>query len=620
MTRRAGMALAACLLALVACERRPAPGPTPLEQTPLEARALSGSVQPQDGVAALLAPEPATAAAGQILIGARVEDHLVEAARDLRLGGDAVRAVRGQGLAALDAMPSAAAAGLRLRAEALALAEARDDAAVMLERLGVQGRVIDWPGGLLKVVLAHETIPQAEAAGPQTIAWSADDLCPHLVTQDELERDVALATRCVIKALAGSRRFRFVEPNYIATASSSLPRRVEAPPAALQSTPQAPANDPLYALQWNFRPRGAGAGFSPGGAGFASFWAAHQIGSRQVRVAVIDTGIDLNNPDIHDSANLGRGVDVISDPARSGDGDGVDADAQDAGDTCDGATAPSFHGTHVAGIVGAAVTNNRIGVAGGAWEVTVIPVRALGRCGGALADIAAGVNWAAGVSPVYAQNGAELLNSAPADIINLSFSMQAPCPASLQSAIDAASARGALIVAAAGDKADQARLYAPANCQNVIVVGAGDARGDLAFYSNFGPELDLVAPGGDMFADADHDGRPDGILSTRATDVGCYDPISQSSTPHCSYSFLQGASMAAPHVSAALALLAAQTGLRGAKLREALFARAVSPFPAGFGQIACARVRNAEPASDTMCAREAGRGYLDLARAARTSH
>jgi serine protease len=257
-------------------------------------------------------------------------------------------------------------------------------------------------------------------------------------------------------------------------------------------------------------------------------------------------------------------------------------------------------------------------VTGAAWEVTVIPVRVLGRCGGELADIVSGIRWAAGLASAITSGGEQIANSAPADIINMSLTMQTPCPASMQAAINAAVARSVVVVAAAGNKANQTSLFAPANCNNVIVVAASNARGELAFYSNFGPEVDVLAPGGDMFADADNDGRPDGVLSARATQTGCYDPLNQNSTGRCYYAFSQGTSMAAPHVSAALALLAAHLDVRGRSLEDAFFTRALDPLPAGFSQIECARSRNAAPTSSdgVMCARPSGRGALDLSHVA----
>jgi serine protease len=320
------------------------------------------------------------------------------------------------------------------------------------------------------------------------------------------------------------------------------------------------------------------------------------------------------------SGNIAPGIDLITNAERGGDGDGVDADAQDAGDRCGAATENSYHGTHVAGTIGAATTNDRVGTAGGAWNVTVIPVRVLGRCGGELADVVSGIRWAAGLAPAIGANTQQIVNRNKADIINMSLAIEVPCPASLQAAIDAAVAANVVVVVAAGNKADQASRYAPANCNNVIVVASNDARGGLAFYSNFGPQVDVLAPGGDTFADSDNDGRPDGVLSTRTTQSGCYDPLNQNSAERCYYSFLQGTSMAAPHVSAALALLAAQSGLRGRRLEDALFTRAIAPLPGTFGQIECARSRNAMPISvgSATCARPVGRGILDLARAAQS--
>jgi serine protease len=625
-----------------------APGPAPLDDVPLVARALSGAVQPQADMAAILTPDPVLIAPGQILVGAQVERELTEAATDMGLTSTFARAVRNDGVEALETLPDELATQLRTRAETEASAAASNAAQDTLRRLGINGEIRVSPGGVVTVDLTSGVSPTAlrrnkqqstEANDdlPDAIEWSPADRCPRIVSQAQLEGDIALATRCAIQRLAQSGQFEFVEPNYIADSGFTRPPRRDQPPATTtppptqqpgtqNPTPTQPAptpiggvpNDPLYALQWHYR-ASTGANASPGGAGFINFWEARQIGMRTVRVAVLDTGLDLSHPDMSNAANVTSGIDLINNPERSGDGNGVDADANDAGDRCGATAENSYHGTHVAGTIGAAATNDRVGVAGGAWDVTVIPVRVLGRCGGELADIVSGIRWAAGIAPAITP-GQQIVNPTQADIINMSLTIQASCPASMQAAIDAAVARNVLVVVAAGNKANRTALYAPANCNNVIVVGAGDARGGLAFYSNFGPEVDLIAPGGDVFADSDNDGRPDGVLSTRATQSGCYDPLNSNSTERCYYSFLQGTSMAAPHVSAALALLAAQTGLRGPQLENALFTRAISPFAANFGQIECARSANATPVSagSPTCARQSGRGRLDLALASQT--
>ncbi len=625
------------------------PGPAPLDDVPLDARALSGSVQPQAEMAAILAPAPVLIAPGQILVGAQVERQLSDAATDMGLASTFARAVRSEGVEALEQLPEAVAAQLRTRAETEASAVASNVARDTLRRLGISGEIRVRPGGVVTVDLTSGVSPTAyrrgakqnttEEGAPDSIEWSPTDRCPRIVSQAQLEGDLALATLCAIQRLTQSGQFEYVEPNFIADSGFTRPPRRDQPtlPAPTQPTTQNPTpsqpttttpaqqptggvpNDPLYALQWHYR-ASTGANASPGGAGFVTFWEAHQVGARTVRVAVLDTGLDLSHPDIRNAANVTNGVDLINNPERGGDGDGIDADANDAGDRCGATAENSYHGTHVAGTIGASATNDRVGVAGGAWNVTIIPVRVLGRCGGELADIVSGIRWAAGIAPAITAGSQQIANATPADIINMSLTIQAPCPASMQSAIDAAVARNVLVVVAAGNKANRTALYAPANCNNVIVVGANDARGGLAFYSNFGPEVDLLAPGGDVFADSDNDGRPDGVLSTRATQSGCYDPLNSNSTERCYYSFLQGTSMAAPHVSAALALLAAQTGLRGRELENALFTRAISPFPANFAEIECARSANASPisAGSPTCARPSGRGRLDLALAART--
>ena len=329
------MALGACdqigqILERMRGEQTEAPGPAPLEDVPLDARALSGSVQPQDQIAALLAPEPVLIAPGQILVGARVEQQLADTAARMGLASNFVRSLRAGGVEALEQLPSNMIDQVRSRAEAEASAAARTATLDVLGRLGVQGEIEVRPGGMVTIDLAAGASPTAlrhaqqgaDAAGrplPATIEWSDADRCPRVVTQGQLERDIALATRCAIQRLSASRQFDYVEPNYVATGEFSRPPREQPPtttPAPSQPAPTTPApapriggapNDPLWALQWHFRNNGQGDGASPGGAGFISFWDAQQVGSPGIRVAVLDTGLDLNHPDIRASANVTSG-------------------------------------------------------------------------------------------------------------------------------------------------------------------------------------------------------------------------------------------------------------------------------------------------------------------------
>ncbi|MBI1252123.1 MAG: S8 family serine peptidase [Alphaproteobacteria bacterium] len=631
-------------------------GPAPLESVAVEARAIAGEVLPDGEIQSLLATEPVMATPGEIIVGARVESQLVASAAALGISGNFVNRLRADGMDAFEELPDDLVARVRAAAEERAGTAARNTARTVIGRLGLQADAVEVdvnPGGVVVIDLRPQPGPSPTAlnpgaaaapeaatpapaadATPEQMVWT-DEACPRIVNARDLEANLELATRCAVQRLSASRQFEFVEPNFIIDVQLDrlFPPRQEQAPAprppeskTLPPEPNAPAaaglslpNDPLAAFQWHYRPRGTAAGQSPGGAGFETFWTrARQVGSRNVRVAVLDTGLLSDHPDIAQSGNVGPGVDLITAYERAGDDDGIDTNPYDVGDRCGAARENSYHGTHVAGTIGAVATNDRIGVAGGAWEVTILPVRVLGRCGGELADIVSGIRWAAGLAPAIAENGAQFVNSTPADVINMSLSVGIPCPASMQAAIDAAVARGSVIVVAAGNKARPTQSYAPANCNNVIVVGANDARGGLAFYSNFGAEVDILAPGGDIFTDSDADGRPDGVLSSRVSSEACTDPATNASAPTCYYGFLQGTSMATPHVSAALALLAAQTGLRGRLLEDALFTRALGPIDPAQCRIECARNQFATPVEGQagQCMRACGRGMLDLARAA----
>lgn len=446
-----------------------------------------------------------------------------------------------------------------------------------MDRLGLEGSISTSSNSGQMVIdmfasasqlSTSEPAPKTDTTAP-LIAEDAALACPKTIKKAEMQSNKVLATNCMVETLRASGAFEYVEKDFIF--DHQFARRPPSPESLLV-TP----DDTLWALQWHFQNNGTEIGQSEGGAGFVDFWTRQGItGSADVTVAVVDTGLALSHPDIANSPNIAPGWDMVTDPAMGNDGDGRDNNPDDPGDLCNpnrpGAR-DSFHGTHVAGTIGAAASNNGAGVSGGAWNVTIVPVRALGKCGGRLSDINDAIRWAGGIMPVEAANGSLVFNQKPADIINLSIGLFERCPASMQDAINSVVDRGAIVVAAAGNARLATEFYAPASCQNVITVAAGDARGHIAPYSNFGPEVDILAPGGNLDRDDNNDGRPDGVLSTRpASD--CYDPVTGAPVAKCYYAFEQGTSMAAPHVSAALALISArQPNLTGPQITAQLMA------------------------------------------------
>ncbi len=461
--------------------------------------------------------------------------------------------------------PIPKALAVRSRLDVDVAITAREKAGRQLEALGLSGIVTPSEGGQMRITIGINPTQLREGQLDLDKVETMRSLFALQKTQsgqecagdpniEQMKLDPVLATECVVKVLQQTGDYEYVEKDYIFT--NQMLRKPAAPPVTNNSTRP---NDPLFGLQWHFRDNGTAAGQSAGGAGFSNFWTrAKDTGSRDVVVAVVDTGIQMNHPDIKNSPNLAPGYDMVSDPIMGNDGDGRDADPNDPGDRCnpdDATTSDSFHGTHVAGTVGVASTNNAAGIAGGAWNVTIVPVRALGRCGGKLSDINDAIRWAAGTVPARDTQGREVWNSNPADIVNLSIGLFGPCPASMQAAINDAVAAGALVVSAAGNARVDTQYFAPGGCQNVISVAANDARGQLTPYSNFGANVTIMAPGGDMSRDDDRDGRPDGVLSTKYM-KNCTDPAKPGATvSQCYYAYENGTSMAAPHVSAALALL-----------------------------------------------------------------
>jgi serine protease len=263
--------------------------------------------------------------------------------------------------------------------------------------------------------------------------------------------------------------------------------------------------------------------------------AADATDLKSVIVAVLDTGVYMAHPDLASNL-LPDGFDFVSSPIYSNDGDGIDNDPNDPGDSLI-PWESSFHGTHIAGTIGA-VTDNSIGVAGIAWnglgnQGRILPVRVLGIEGGASADIIQGIRYVSGLA-----NSSGRLPARRADIINLSLA--GPNFSTVeQRAITAARDAGVICIAAAGNNSN-AFPYYPAAYAGVLAVSAVDADKTLTAYSNFGSTIDIVAPGGDSLQ---------AVWSTWAHDTGTgIQPL---------YADLTGTSMAAPHVAGVIALMKA---------------------------------------------------------------
>ncbi len=250
-----------------------------------------------------------------------------------------------------------------------------------------------------------------------------------------------------------------------------------------------------------------------------------QAGTNAVVVAIIDTGI-INHPELNGSNALtayqmgGRflqGHDFVSTAALglAGNfvendlpaGGGRDADPTDTGGVttaafknanavCDDIgptsnrpffdTPPSWHGTRSAGIIAATADNNSgiAGITSKAPNIRILPVRAMGRCGGNLSDVADAIRWSAGIAVAGVP-----ANANPAKVISIGAA-SAPataCPAPLQDAITAAIGEGATVVAATGNNFDL-NIGAPANCTGVIAVTAHAINGETTQYANIGPE------------------------------------------------------------------------------------------------------------------------------------
>ncbi len=310
-------------------------------------------------------------------------------------------------------------------------------------------------------------------------------------------------------------------------------------------------NDTRFSEQWHLGSRLAAVSALE----MTSTWAV-TTGSAAVTIAVLDTGVIRNHPDLQAlGTRLLQGYDFIDEVDFAGDGSGRDNDPSDPGDfvTATEANATlfrqvgcqtsnsSWHGTFIAGQIAAAANNNE-GVAGLNWNAQLLPVRVSGKCGAQLSDILDGMRWAGGLSVQGVPD-----NPNPAKIINLSFGGDQACTASYQTVIDELAARGTLVVVAAGNgSGGQSRqLRRPADCRGVLTVGSVQRDGAKTAYSFVGSNVAVMAPGG--YSSANNSLTL--VLST--SNAGLQEP-----TAH-TYGLKQGTSFSAPLAAGVASLMLA---------------------------------------------------------------
>lgn len=342
--------------------------------------------------------------------------------------------------------------------------------------------------------------------------------------------------------------------------------------------PHAVPNDPLYANQWYLQ----NASTTPAAIDAVTAWDT-TTGTSSLVIADLDTGVRYDHPDLLTTAAGGRllpGYNFVSNASVANDGDGRDADASDPGDWLSQADVSSaqfsgctvgnssWHGTRTAGILGAA-TNNSLGVAGITWSGSILPVRVLGKWGGADSDILPAMLWAAGIHVDGVPD-----NTHPANIENMSLGASGSCPQSYQDVIKQLTARGVLVVASAGN--DGGPVSSPANCAGVAGVAGLRHAGTKVGYSSLGPEIALSAPAGNCVNTGS--GQPCLYSIDTTTNLGTTTPGASSYTDQSNPNL--GTSFSAPIVSAIAGLMLSVNGnLNSAQLIARLQEGATKPFP-----------------------------------------
>lgn len=360
-------------------------------------------------------------------------------------------------------------------------------------------------------------------------------------------------------------------------------------------------DDPLYATrQWYLQPPDE---TMPAAIDVESAWDL-TVGSASVIVAVLDTGITAHE-DL--DSKIVAGYDFIAEDApgdftTANDGDGRDGNPADPGDS---ATASSWHGTRVAGII-AAATGNATGIAGIAQQSRILPVRVLGVDGGYTSDIAAGMRWAAGLAVPGAP-----ANANPAQVLNLSLAGDGNCNSTYRSAIAAILEAGVVIVAAAGN--ETAPVSQPANCAGVLAVAGVRHIGTKVGYSSFGSQVGISAPAGNCVNIADGETCLYPIDTAINPGGSTPSPATNGYTTNINPDGNVGTSFAAPQVAGVAALmLAYNPGLSQDRVIERM-KEAARAFPVSDGSLpVCPMVGSGSTQGQCFCTTNTcGAGLLD---------
>jgi serine protease len=338
-------------------------------------------------------------------------------------------------------------------------------------------------------------------------------------------------------------------------------------------------------------------------------------GNSSVVVAVLDTGVRTDHPDL--TGKLLAGYDFIADVDTANDGDGRDADPSDPGDWVTaaenasgvfqgcGTYDSSWHGTQTAGLIGAA-TNNGIGMASIGRGVMVLPVRVLGKCGGYDSDIIAGMRWAAGLTVAGVP-----ANPTPAKVISMSLGSAEGCLASYSTAINEIRALGVSVVASAGN--DSLATNTPANCTGVIAVGGLRHTGTKNGFASLGSAVTLSAPAGNCVNSTGECLYP--ILST--SNSGSTGPASAAYTTGGTDAAV-GTSFSAPQVSGTIGLMLSVDSALTPDRITTLLKQTARSFPttgAGTGVSQCTAPGSTEQLECYCTTSTCGAGMLDAGAA-----